>query len=161
MHQPMENLRQSYKPDYIKILFIQETPPKAGDFFYLGNSPFNPFTRRAFEAAYNLKFISLKAFLDYFKNRGCFVDHLTHEPISHFNSGRRNRVPKNNVLSLAMRIQIYQPDIIIACLKKIEPHVQEAVRISDIDCRFYSLPFPGNGNQNEYVDGLIRILKEE
>ncbi len=157
----IENIRQQYMPDYIKTLFVGESAPASGDFFYLGNNHFCTYTRQAFERAHNIKFISDKAFLDYFKSQGYFLDDLSHEPVNHLKNNHRNQELKNSVFSLAMRIQMYQPDVIISCLKKIEPYVQEAIEISNIQCRFYALPFPGNGHQNKYIEGLIRILGDE
>ena len=145
MYNPIENLRQFYQPDYIKTLFVGESAPTSGDFFYRGNSSFTTYTRQAFESAHNLKFISDKAFLDYFKGRGYFFDDLSHEPVDHLKSEHQNQALKNAVFPLAMRIQMYQPEIIIACHEKIVPHVQESIRISDIQCDYFTLPFPGNG----------------
>lgn len=158
MHNPIENIRQAYKPDYIKILFVGESAPSTGDFLYFGNNPFTTYTRKAFEKAYKLRFLSDKAFLDYFKNQGCFFDDLSHEPVDHLGKGHRDQALKGSAFSLAMRLQMYQPDVVITCLKKIESHVEEAIRIADIQCLFYTLPFPEKGHQDEYIDGLVRIL---
>jgi hypothetical protein len=160
MHNPIENIRQSYKPDHIRTLFVGESSPASENFFYFGNTLFTKCTRKAFERAHNFRFISDRAFLDYFKRQGCFLDDLSHEPVDHLKGEHRNNALKNSALSLAMRMQIYQPDVIIVWLKKIEPYVREAIRISDIQSRFYTLPFPGNDNQNEYIEGLIRIISD-
>jgi len=158
MHNPIENVRQSYKPDYIKTLFVEESAPASGDLFYFGKTLFTKYTRWAFERAHNLKFISDKAFLDYFKSQGYFLDDLSLEPVDHLKKDLRSQALKNSIFSLAMRIQMYQPDVIIACPKKIEPLVQEAIRISGIQCDCHTLSFPSNGHQDEYIEGLIRIL---
>ena len=78
--------------------------------------------------------------------------------MGHLKKDPRSQALKNSIFSLAMRIQMYQPDVIIACPKKIEPLVQEAIRISGIQCDCHTLSFPSNGHQDEYIEGLTRIL---
>src|SRR4051812_20336030 len=46
-----ERTRRKYKPDDIRVLFIGESPPAGGEFFYLANSALYYATRQAFETA--------------------------------------------------------------------------------------------------------------
>lgn len=160
MHNPIENLRHSYKPDYIRILIVGESTPTLRDFFYSGNSAFTTCTRKAFESAKQVNFISNKAFLIYFKSQGYFFDELSRGPFHHPKNTIRRQALNESVLYLATRIQMYQPEVVIACPEKIEPHVQEAIRIADIKCHFYVLPFPDALCQKQYVSGLVSIIKE-
>lgn len=70
-----ERRRRRYKPDDIRVLFIGESPPAGGTFFYYANSNLYDATRAAFEAA--LPALRKESdFLDAFKRLGCYVEDL-------------------------------------------------------------------------------------
>ena len=48
----IEKIRASYRPENIKVLFVGESPPESGDFFYV-ESLMTTFVSRPFES--NLK----------------------------------------------------------------------------------------------------------
>ena len=154
----IEKLRKSYQPKKIKLLLIGESPPESGKFFYLKSS-MTIFTQRAFENTFKLKFKNNKAFLEYFKKKGCYLDDLSLIPVDRMPSSRRKEVLSNSVPSLAKRLKSYKPEIVIIALKKIERKVNEALELSSIQCERYALPFPGNGHQNKYIQKLSKILK--
>ena len=63
-----ENLRANYQPDNIRVLFIGESPPASGKFFYREISTLYYATKEAFNNPSN--------FLIKFQNWGFFLDDL-------------------------------------------------------------------------------------
>ncbi|TGU72116.1 hypothetical protein E4633_07285 [Geomonas terrae] len=66
-----EEIRKAYLPSNVKILLVAESPPSNGDFFYV-KSEMTRYTMVAFEKASGLKFKSIRHFLEYFKDCGCY-----------------------------------------------------------------------------------------
>ncbi len=73
-------LRRQYKPEDARVLFVGESPPTGGTFFYEGNSVLYYATEEAFLKA--LPEIKGKSFLDSFKELGCYLDDLGLEPVN-------------------------------------------------------------------------------
>ena len=72
-------IRQSFRPEEIRILFVEESPPVGGTFFYCGNSQmFNNMNRviggHLFESTNN--------FLINFMENGCYLDDLVLSPVN-------------------------------------------------------------------------------
>ena len=72
----------------------------------------------------------------------------------------RKKVLADSVEPFSEKLKKHQPKVVVAVLKKIAPHVKTAARISGLGCPVYVLPFPGQGTQNQYTKGLVRILKD-
>ena len=72
----------------------------------------------------------------------------------------RENTLKQGVSLLSEKLKNYNPEAIVIVLKKIERYVKYAIRTSGLSCAVYTLPFPGNGHQNRYIEGLISILKK-
>ena len=68
-----EELRHSYKPDQIQVLFVGESPPAGATFFYAGNSNLARYTQDAFAEVFGMTFDSAESFLDYFRCAGCYL----------------------------------------------------------------------------------------
>lgn len=74
MRSPLEELRHSFRPDEINTLFVGESPPHGGDFFYRCDSLLYRAKRCAFGEP--------EDFLADFKSRGFFLDDLVLTPIN-------------------------------------------------------------------------------
>ncbi len=73
----VEKLRESFKPDNIKVLFVGQSAPKSGAFFYDGNPhSFTTNIRKTFESALEMEFEDNNEFLNYFKSKECYLDDL-------------------------------------------------------------------------------------
>lgn len=72
MFDKIQEIRNKYRPKEITLLFIGESPPSGGTFFYNGNSILFQYTREAFENFYNRTFQSYGAFLDFLNPRVSF-----------------------------------------------------------------------------------------
>jgi hypothetical protein len=154
-----ETLRLFYKPKNIKFLFIGESPPTSGDFFYK-KSNMTIYTRKTFEKVYGISFSDHISFLDFFRDAGCYLDDLSHISVDDKPSVERERILKDSISGLASRIKTYKPKVIVIALRRIENYVKEAINIANIACPIYTLPFAGNGHQNKYIQELAIILKK-
>ena len=150
----IEMIRQSFRPEEIRILFVGESPPVGGTFFYCGNSQmFNNMNRviggHLFESTNN--------FLINFKENGCYLDDLVLSPV---NKKSRAGESERGVHKLAIRIKEYQPNYVVALLKRIDKYVKEALEISEVDAGYCCTPFPGNGQQGNFEREIKRIVPQ-
>jgi len=144
---PFEDIRNRYLPSSVKVLFIGESPPIGGAFFFLGKSILFNATKVVFEEFYNKHFLDPFDFLNFFKNSGYFLDDLCHEPINHIEDKTlREKLRLDNILGLSDRLKDYNPRRIISVMKN--PHfnmcVDKAIDNASIDIsiRYAPLPFP-------------------
>jgi hypothetical protein len=155
-----EELRRSYRPDKIKILLVGESAPVSGKFFYR-KSAMTTFTARVFESVYGQAFEDTADFLRCFKANGCYLDDLSLVPVNAMGPVARGRALRESIQSLAKRIIEMEPQVVVAVLRKIGPHVRQAVQFAGLPIVFRSLPFPGQGHQKKYMAGLESILRRK
>lgn len=154
-----ETLRKSYKPDQIKLLFIGESPPQSGNFFYHKGS-LTSSTSRAFEKVFDRVFSDTHTFLIFFRLRGCYLEDICLEPVDKLPPKERAMMLKDSTEYFSSRLREYRPEAVIIVLKRIESHVKEALRKAKITCPVYTLPFPGFGQQKNYINKLCVILQK-
>jgi hypothetical protein len=145
-----EAIRASYRPDRITTLFVGESAPHGGTFFYNGDSNLYREIRNVFGGN--------EEFLESFKSRGFFLDDLVLEPVNQLERPERRRVCRQAVSSLSKRLQDYRPDTVVALLCSIRPMVAEAVRDAGLNCEFYCTPYPGFGNQPRFRKAMAEII---
>jgi hypothetical protein len=153
-----ETLRKSYKPDQIKLLFIGESPPQSGNFFYDKGS-LTSFTLRAFEKVFDRVFSDTHSFLFFFRSSGCYLEDICLEPVDKLPPKERTLMLKDSIEYFSGRLKEYHPEAIVIVLKGIESHVKTALRKAEISCPIYTLPFPGFGRQKNYINKLCEILQ--
>jgi hypothetical protein len=154
-----EEIRDSHRPDKVKLLFVGESPPASGKFFYRGGA-MTAFTMKAFMTAYDISFADQKEFLHAFKAFGCFLDDLSLRPVNRLKGREREQALQDSVESLSDRIRSSEPVVVIAVFRKIEEYVRQAVDESGVPATLCVLPSPGYGHQNKYVQGLVEILRK-
>ncbi len=154
-----EKVRMSYKPVSIKLLLVGESPPASGQFFYV-RSLMTIYTSRAFETVFSKSFVNTSAFLEFFQDKGCYLEDLTTTPVNKMSTVEREKTLEQGVILLSKKLIDYNPEAIVIVLKKIERYVKNAIRITGLSCPVYTLPFPGNGHQNRFIQGLSIILEK-
>ena len=154
-----EAIRQSFRPDHIHLLFIGESPPVSGKFFYIKGA-MTTFTSRAFEKAHGKRFQNNSEFLEYFKACGCYLDDVSRVPVNQLPPREREIQLRDNIDALSQRIREANPSVVVVVLKKIEPYVRAAVEKSQRSPRVCVLPFPGSGHQNKFLEGLASIIEK-
>jgi hypothetical protein len=159
----MQNLRELYRPNKLNLLFIGESPPAGGTFFYAGNSLLFRYTRNAFSEALNQEWQDTGKFLSYFKSAGCYLEDLCLNPINGLTRPERRRQHTLGIVPLANRLSSWknQPHAVIIIGCSIEhPVTSSLTRVNWNEKPIYILPFPGNSHQTRYVSELVEILKD-
>ena len=154
-----QKLRENYKPNKIKVLFVAESPPERDTFFYSGKSFLHHYTRKAFYTYYKDEIEKFYLnFLDFFKSKGFYLDDLCHKP-SKFSDIRKDK--EQYITELSRRLSRYNPKAVIITPIRIDKFVREALSLSGlvIDPELvFTLYFAGNGYQNKYANGLEKVL---
>jgi len=158
----VDELRLSFKPSKISLLFVGESPPAGEKFFYKANSNLYYYTQKAFSLAFGPKCGHGADFLKFFKDHGCYLDDLCLRPVNNVkNKAMRNNLRKEEIGPLADRIRAYEPSSIIAVMLAIAGHVKESANIVGLThIPFYSLPFPASGRHKRYVAELTSVLRD-
>ena len=148
----VEELRHSFRPRRVTTLFIGESPPHGGTFFYQGDSLLHHKMKECFGDIPN--------FLSEFKAKGFFLDDLVSYPINRIKDEReRNRHRWNAVSLLAGRIKEYQPAAVVALMCAIEPMIVEAIRQAGLShVPLYVTPFPRPEHEKRFKTKMAEIL---
>lgn len=153
-----ENLRYHYKPNNIEILFVGESRPQGGTFFYQEDSSLYRETKKAFNKYFSQDIFSLGKF----KLWGCWLYDICENPVNHLSNNERRHIIYENIPRLENFIKQESPKIIIVCKKiLVEPVIRESsiMNIYQPGNNIFFLPFPGYGNQRKYREELINVLK--
>lgn len=154
-----ESIRVNFRPaKKIRVLFVGESPPANGGFFYIC-SPMTNYMAQVFAEVFGKEFQSVADFLSIFKAEGCYLDDLSHEPVDNLPRRERRKKIDNCVSALAERMKEYQPEHVIAVLKSIETPVRRAAHKANLDVHIEAVPFPGQGNQCRFAKELSKILR--
>jgi hypothetical protein len=147
---PFEKTRQSYRPDRITTLFVGESAPHGGTFFYNQDSGLFREIRKAFKGD--------TSFLDDFERNGFYLDDLVLEPVNHLDNSHRRRLCHAAVSSLVARLKDYKPQTVVILLRRIEPLVRRSIREAGLSCQIYCTPYPGFGNQGRFHETMTEII---
>ena len=151
----LERLRKSFKPEPIRTLFVGESPPHGGSFFYRENSGLYRAMKKAFGER--------PEFLAWFKAKGFFLDDLVQYPINQFKAERERRKHRvKAVESFAQRLVGFRPAAVVVVMCAIEPQVREAIRRGRLpqNVPIYVTPYPGFGNQKRFQTKMAEIIPQ-
>ena len=161
---PIEALRQRYRPAQVRILFVGESPPAAGSFFYRADSVLFEATRDGFQRAYG-SMPDGEAFLERFSAAGCWLWDLSLEPVNRFPEPERSAAAFDSEPALAQLLAGLAPENVVVVLKRIEPNVRRAMEKVASTARLTVVPFPRKnaGRISEayatYIGELERLLR--
>jgi hypothetical protein len=139
----IETLRRSFRPRQVTTLFVGESPPNGGTFFYKENSLLYYRMKESFGAVAD--------FLPWFRAQGFFLDDLVLYPINQIkDKNERDEHRQNGVPSLALRMTEYHPEAVVVVMRAIEEMVREAMDAAGLpNVPLYVTPFPGRPKQQE------------
>jgi hypothetical protein len=162
MPESMDNelIRDLYRPAIIKLLFVGESAPVSGNFFYKGDS-LTSHVQEAFEKAFEVEFDGHKPFLQCFKSLGCYLDDLSHVPVNGLPDPEREYVLKKCVPDFSDRLRLFNPKAIVVSPKKIMKYIEEAKKaVFSETIETWFLPYPSYNKKNRlrFVDGLLKAL---
>jgi hypothetical protein len=166
MIEEIERLREEWNPQRegikIRILFIGESPPEPGRFFYNRNTALYYATFCAFSRVFR---VSEPEFLEFFQKSGCYLYDMLKVP------GQKIKEIKKvdkSILNQAKEdlknfIRNTRPDVVIVILKTVYGEIEKILsqlRKEGIIKSYDSLPFPTPKCFNEYVERLCNILNQ-
>ena len=141
----VETVRASYRPKPILTLFVGESAPNSGEFFYYGNTALTGYMSKAMEAA------GLGGdgdFLERFKAYGWYLDDLVLTPVNQLEGrSQRKKECRGAQTSMAARIKEYQPRAIVSLLLSIRYIVEAAAIDAGSNAWLFAVPFAGKGQQ--------------
>jgi hypothetical protein len=161
MPNPVERRRLEFKPDKVKVLFVGESPPTNGTFFYNADSNLFRYTLQGFARVFGQDCGGGEEFLQFFKAHGCYLDDLFAEPLDGTKEVKQHERPIDHVAALGERMHAYMPESIVVVMLGIEGAVrraQDQAGLSSVPR--YALPFPANSWQNDYVERLTELLPQ-
>lgn len=156
----VEATRLSYRPKRIVTLFVGESAPAGGTFFYYGNSGLTRYMRKAIESAFPdfVTFNNDQDFLKRFRSYGWYLDDLVRTPVNRLEPAARKASHRKAQSSLAQRIAEYRPRAIVSLLKSIKDVVERAAVEARSSAELHSVPFAGFGRQGEFLIEMERLL---
>jgi hypothetical protein len=163
MTEAMNQIRQQYQPENIKILFVEEAVQPGNIFFYRKNS--NVF--RAVKEAFSQVFGGFKGdeeFLVFFKENGCYLDYLCPVLINGLTIEFRKQVRTDGIKPLSERLALFQPKVVVTVMKVLEKEVNAAIELSGVTSVAFrkAIAFPAHSktNADKCVSELVGILEE-
>jgi hypothetical protein len=152
-----EALRRSFRPALVRVLFVGESPPAGGTFFYAADSGLYRATRDAFEAALPGRFPADR-FLECFAQLGCYLEDLSHEPVNQLTARSDGSVQKritarrDGEARLAKVLAALRPRAIVVLLKAIAPNVaRAATQALCSETERYVLTYPSRWHRHRVV----------
>lgn len=154
-----ERLRESFRPAHIQLLFIGESPPASGRFFYSANSGLYRAMRMAFQIADAT--IDDENFLALFQKRGCYLTDLCDEPIDQLGPHERRARRRNGERDLARQLRRLRPMMIAPVLRSIVKNVENATSLARWHGRILQLPYPGRWlrNREAFLETLVPVIR--
>jgi hypothetical protein len=154
-----EQLRRSFRPALVRLLFIGESPPASGRFFYQRDSGLYRAMRDAFRWA--VPAIGDEDFLTVFRSSGCYLVDLCPEPVDHLDSKSRRALCRAGQPSLSRTLTRLQPVMVATLLRSIEDNVRQAALRADWRGPLIHLPYPGRWSRHRtaFVKALAPAIR--
>jgi hypothetical protein len=153
-----EQLRRSYRPKQVRLLFVGESPPASGKFFYCGNSGLYRAMREIFQRVN--PDISDESFLTAFKSFGCYLVDLCPEPVDQLHAPERDAACRAAERALSNTIARMHPVAIVTIVRAIEGIVLDAASRANWSGTMIHVPYPGRWSRlkRTFVDTLSPVI---
>jgi len=156
-----EQIRHSYRPKRIRLLFVGESRPANGTFFYTGDSILHDAMADAFRPTFpDFGGVGFPAF---FAELGCYLEDLCSEPVNQWKIKDRRRIAAREAgeFALSERVTGTSPATVILVMKAILPNVRRVLAAGAVRSPLIALPFPARPqHREEFVGDLSRIVGE-
>jgi hypothetical protein len=157
-HKKREALRRRFRPAQVRLLFIGESPPASGRFFYQADSGLY----RAMLAAFVAHDCSVDGgnFLAKFQDAGCYLVDLCPDPVDQLALSERRATCQASEGSLASTIARLGPSAIVTVVRSIEANVERAIFSARWQGALIRLPYPGrwSRHRSQFVEELSQHL---
>ena len=155
-----EQLRRGYRPEVVKILFVGESPPASGRFFYRADSGLYRAVRETFLRAFPT--LANEEFLDSFRALGCYLVDLCSDPVDDLPRRERVRACRAGEVRLARTICALQPEVIVTIIRSIRENVERAQNQAGWRGFHLEVPYPGRWESHriEFQKNLVPLLRK-
>jgi hypothetical protein len=155
----LEELRESFRPARVRLLFIGESPPASGRFFYNSNSGLYRAMRDAFQIAHPT--VKEENFFETFRASGCYLTDLSKDPVDDMEPKGRRAACAAGEASLVKEIGQLKPDAIAVLLRSISGNVQRVVAEADWQGPIAYLPYPGRWarHRQAFIEAVVPIIR--
>lgn len=147
-------LRDQFRPDHVRSLFVGESSPAGGTHFYRANSNLFHATQAAFVRAFGDVVPNGPAFLHFFRDHGCWLVDLADRPVNRLPGRPRKEAVDSGVDRLAELISDTRPDRIIVVKASIASAVRVAANRAAFVGPLTELPFPVRQWRTVYIERL-------
>ncbi len=156
-----EELRLSFRPDRVRVLFIGESPPASGRFFYARDSGLYRAMREAFQLADAS--IGDENFLAAFQASGCYLVDLCADPVDRLKAKARRAACVAGEASLGRTVAELRPAVICVLLRSIGLNVAEAIARAGWRGEVIQPPYPGRWVQHRqaFIEILTPVIARE
>jgi hypothetical protein len=162
-----ERLRRQFKPGTVKVLFVGESPPAGGAFFYAADSELYRSTRDVFTNVF-AECRTEEPFLTAFAAMGCYLVDFSLQPVNRLtdsaDGGRQTRghILRDAEPGFANTLRELQPDSIVVVVKSIVANVDRAIARAGIDPDVYVLTYPSRWHHHReaYRRELAQVLRK-
>jgi hypothetical protein len=141
-----ELLREHYRPDRVEILFVGESPPASGRFFYQADSGLYRAIRETFLQGF--PFLRNTEFLDSFCSLGCYLVDLCGDPVDNMAHDGRKHACRRGETRLAQYIRRLRPQTIVTVVRSIRTNVNRAQERAGWSGPHLELPYPGRWHRH-------------
>ena len=163
--------RNKYKPRKVNLLFIAESPPSSGGYFYaektIGKDHLFRETMKALEFWPNdrpmRKGCDKRSMLNQFRSRGFFLIDTCEFPVDKLRPRERRISTIRGALTLPGRVDALSPDRILIVKRTVFKPAIQALSETCFAGRILNtepVPFPSHGNQKKYRTMLRRLVKK-
>jgi len=164
--------RNKYKPRRVNILFIAESPPSSGGYFYsektIGKDHLFRETMKALEfwpsGRPMRKDCDKRSMLSEFRSLGFFLIDTCEFPVDKLPPRERRISTIRGAMTLPGRVGALCPDRILIVKKTVFKPAIQALSKTGFARRVLNtepLPFPSHGNQKKYRTMLRRLVKKK
>lgn len=157
-----------FLPEQVRILFIGESPPASGRFFYRGDSGLYRAVREVFQTAD--RSISDESFLFRFRECGGYLIDLCADPVDRLEPHARRVACLASEPSLSRRMRRLRPEMVVSLARSIRANVGRAAAKADWHGPILDVPYPGRWVRHRevfaaallpYVEAAIRRNQRE
>ncbi len=163
--------RNRYKPDEVKILFVAESPPSSGGYFYFSETIGKDHLFREMMKALGLwsrsqrmeRGIDKRPLLEKFRSKGFFLIDTCELPVDKLPKRERRSAINQGATTLESRVRRLDPSHIAVVKTTVFRPVFEALERAGLGGRVLNksaLPFPNHGHQRRFRNGVRRFVKE-
>lgn len=144
-----EHLRAAYRPANVRVLFIGESPPASGRFFYNRDSGLY----RALRDTFHLVDPSIgnDTFLSVFQRSGCYLIDACQQPVDRMDRIARRSACMAGETLLSRRIRSLEPETIVTLVRSISANVKRATARANWTGAIIEVPYPGRWVQHRQV----------